>query len=196
MSIVSLADFKTYAGITGTDDDAQATLILDGISDLISRACHRRFEFGSYFETKNIDFDFIDSIEVRNPPIVSVIALTDNNTLLASTKFEIFKDEGVITLKENINSPRYYYDVGPYFTKGVGTVQIGYFGGFQDMPKTLSLFVSMVTNRIFNRVGSESKVSETIGNYSYKLSDIGSQDPEKVFTPEELLMFNMFTKLT
>jgi hypothetical protein len=194
--IVTLAQYKTYAGITGTDDDAQLTVILEGASDLIARACHRRFEFGSYFETVNIDFEFIDTVEVRNPPIVSIIALTDNNTLLASSKFEVFKDEGVITLKENINTPRYHHDVGPYFTKGVGIVQIGYFGGFQDMPASLQLLVNMFTNRIFDRVGRESIVSESIGDYSYKLSDLGSQDPEDVFNSQELLIFRMFTKMT
>lgn len=50
-ALCSLANFKTYAGIDGTDDDSRIELLIDAASDRIEKYCNRQFLTRTYTET-------------------------------------------------------------------------------------------------------------------------------------------------
>lgn len=184
--ITTLAAFKTYAGITNTTDDSQLSALLGGISDLVERYCHRKFShnvFSEKFDVWNTDED---TIQVRNPPIVSVVALTDDGALVTSDKYVIYNDEGIISIKDDtFISQSYTRD--RFFTKGKRTVHVTYWGAYEEIPDSLSLVVHMATNRLRKRIGKEDKLSEKIGDYAYTRSN----DPEGFFLPTEQVLLDM-----
>jgi hypothetical protein len=54
-ALCTLANFKTFAGITGTDDDARLEILIDAASDRIESYCGRKFASRDYSEEYNGD---------------------------------------------------------------------------------------------------------------------------------------------
>ena len=133
--IVTLADYKTYATISSTTQDAQITKLIPQITEYIKSYCGRSF----------VDFYSTDKIEVFNGgyeyfpkefPVVSV------------TKLEVSYDNGetysdltpytdwVLNIEDDsIVSP---YDGVP-FKRYINGYRITYKGGFEDYPTDLKL---------------------------------------------------------
>ncbi len=82
-----------------------------------------------------------------------------------------------------------------FFTKGPQKVEISYQAGYQTVPDSLQLVNFMMTNRFLNKVNREELISETIGNYSYRLASVSKQ-VGSVFLPEEEALLAMFTQIT
>ncbi len=149
MALVTLTNFKTYAGITVTTDDSRITLILNGVSDFINRFTHRELGWATFDEEIDIPTRHEESIRLENFPVTSVIALTDDGNLVVNTDYVLY-EEGFITLKERVNiSHRFTRD--RYFTKGPQKVEISYQAGYQTVPDSLQLVNFMVTNRFLNK---------------------------------------------
>ena len=190
--LITLESFRVYSGATVSSEDGRITAIIEGVSDLVSRYTHRDFEFNAYDEAFDIwDYD-IDVVKVRNFPIVSVVGLTDDGNLIASSKYKIYKREGVIALKERTYISQYYRR-DHFFTKGYQTVEVSYWGGHEIIPDSLQLAVKMASNRLYNEIGSEDMLSEKIGAYQYTKK---TMSPEEFFTPTEKLILNLYKPIT
>src|SRR3989304_8183218 len=138
--LVTLESFRVYSGVTISSEDGRITAVIEGVSDLVSKYIHRDLEFNAFDEYFDIeDFD-VDTIKVRNFPIVSVVGLTDNGNLVDISKYKVYKREGVIVLKERTYVSQYYRN-HDFFTKGAQTVSVSYWGGFELIPDSLQLAV-------------------------------------------------------
>lgn len=189
--LVTIESFRAYSGISVISEDSKITGIIEGVSDMVSRYCHRDFGFNAFDENFDIwDFDE-DTIHVRNYPIVSVVGLTDDGNLVDPTNYKVYKKEGIISLKERTYVSQYYRR-DHFFTKGHQTVEVSYWGGHELIPDSLQLAVKMVSNRIYNDVGSEEMLSEKIGGYSYTKKIL---NPDEFFTPTERLLLNIHRKI-
>lgn len=190
--LTGLETFKTYAGITGTSEDGKITAIIEGVSDVIEKYCHRQFSYGSYDQKWDIwDFDE-DTVQVDNWPIISVVALTDNGTAVSSDKYHIYKKEGIISLVEQTYISQHYRR-DQYFTRGHRMVSATYFGGYQDIPNALQLATKMVVSRLYNNSGKEEMESESIGDYKYVKAKV---DPDTFFLPQEKAFIDLFKAIT
>jgi len=189
---VTLESFRVYSGVTISSEDGRITAVIEGVSDLVSKYIHRDLEFNAFDEYFDIeDFD-VDTIKVRNFPIVSVVGLTDNGNLVDISKYKVYKREGVIVLKERTYVSQYYRN-HDFFTKGAQTVSVSYWGGFELIPDSLQLAVKMASNRLYSEIGNEDMLSEKIGDYQYTKKTL---NPEEFFTSTEKLILNLYKPIT
>lgn len=179
--LVGVEAFKTYAGITGSSGDDKISSIIEGVSDLIEGHCHRKFSYGSYNQWWDIrEFDEV-MVQVDNPPLISVVALTDNGTLVSSDKYDVYTGGSEIALIEQTYISQHYRR-DQYFTRGRRMVVATYFGGYQDIPKGIQLATKRITSRIYNTSGKEEMESESIGDYRYVKAKM---DPDSLFLAED-----------
>ena len=170
-SIVGLTDVKSFLGIDSTDTtyDTVLTSLIQGVSDLVREYCGRTFDYGTYNETLDIDYDFTDRIILAEYPVHSVVALTDYNTAISSDYYVLDSDLGIIKLK------RVYklYERGSiykYFRKGVAHIQVTYIAGMTpDYDEGLKLAVKTLVAEYYNTRSKIGIQSERIGNYGYTL---------------------------
>ena len=188
--LVGLDAFKSYAGITNTTgaEDENITAIIEGISDAVEKHCHRQFSYGSYDQYWDIQEWDETSVQVDNPPLVSVVALTDNGTLVSTDKYHVYTGKSKIALIEQTYISQHYRR-DQYFTRGYRKVVATYYGGFQDIPKSIQLIAKRITSRIYNSAGKEEMESETIGDYKYVRAKM---DPESLFLAEDRMLMSLY----
>ena len=104
MAIVTLAEYKTHAGITGTADDTRLQNILDEAHAALRRMCDRDLSNGFEAATRTEDYQ-TDSgeLSLREFPVSSITSITpinDDNTLgdaIDSTKYRVDARFGIVT---------------------------------------------------------------------------------------------------
>lgn len=84
-ALVTLANLKTWLGITATTDDSVLEFSIDRASDYIRRYCARNFVSARYYEWK--DTYGADRIALRNNPITNVrfVGVGGDNVLSVSS---------------------------------------------------------------------------------------------------------------
>lgn len=135
LNLVTLAEYKTYAGITSTKHDTIINFLIPRISQFVKNYCKRTF------------VDFVDTprVEIQNggtpyllvdePPILSITSLqysTDyGQTYTTLTKFTDWVDDNNII-----------YPISDLeFPKKIRGYKITYSGGYNDVPTDLALAV-------------------------------------------------------
>lgn len=104
MAIVTLAEYKTHAGITGTADDTRLQDIIDEAHAALRRMCNRDLSNGFESATRTEDYE-TDSGEIalREFPVSSVTSVSpinDDNTIgdaVDSTKYRVDLRFGLVT---------------------------------------------------------------------------------------------------
>lgn len=104
MAIVTLAEYKTHAGITGTADDTRLQNIIDEAHAALRRMCDRDLSNG--FESATRTEDYVSDsgeLALREFPLSSVTSITpinDDNTLgsaIDSTTYRVDLRFGIVT---------------------------------------------------------------------------------------------------
>ena len=169
--IVTLSDMKDYLGITSTSYDTLLNSLIEGFSDLAREYCGRTFDYDTYNETLDIDYDFMDRIILAEYPVDTVVAVTDYDTLVSSDYYYVDSDIGVIKLKESYRTTNYYtrtYST-PFFTRGLARIKVCYTAGYTPYPQGLQLAVKILVAEEYNARRKTGYQSESIGNYKYTL---------------------------
>jgi len=159
MRLTSLEKVKEFIGITDTSQDTFLGTLLDGVSDAIETDCRRAIALGTYSEKFDIEYDYTEDFLVTNSPIQSVVALTDNGTLLAETTDYYWESYGYI----------HRYPEDYYFTTGLRKVEITYVAGYDPIPDDVQLVVQKLVAQIYNTRDTGAFAQERIGDYSYSL---------------------------
>jgi len=184
--LISLANYKAYAGITGTAQDAQLTALIAQASALIRRLCGRDLANG--FEltsrTEDISGSGLNTLRVREWPITTIasISYVDANgtaTEIDSTAYRIVPNGyGLIGLLEAVNARYatrfdYSYSVTnfgwvPNWRKSIGNVRVVYTGGFSPIPLDLQSACMQAVGAMQASAGTRGSFqSESLGAYSY-----------------------------
>jgi len=98
--LVTLAEMKTYLGITGTTYDTFLTEQITLVSDVIENYCRRKFLTATYAETfYRDDFEELAPkvIETFHYPIQTITSVIEDITTLAVTDYRAQKDYGILT---------------------------------------------------------------------------------------------------
>lgn len=188
MAIITTAEYKTYAGITGTAQDAQLDVLIPGLQAELERQCGRLFDTGTY--TEYVDGSDSPTISVHNYPITSVtsVSLIDRAEAVVytydATGYKIDANAGLISRQAgglwgglsgagclNWWSPlpsNVTYQLGPAFPDGWRNIKIVYVGGYSSMPADLKLLMYDLTSTRLAQIGADlSMKSETLGHYKY-----------------------------
>lgn len=193
--LVSLADYKTLASITGTSQDARLTIILGAASAAFRRITGRDETTGweSASRTETIDGNGEDSITLRESPVTAVTSVTliaddGSETVLASTEYRVSASSGVLTRLSSAigrhvaeGGPDYvgtFWGAVPNWPAGAQNIEVVYTGGYATIPLDIQMAVARVTDTMSREAGtSPAMSSESIGGYSYtRASNIMSTD--------------------
>ena len=136
--LVSLADIKSYLGISSGDTTYDAFLTAQGqlISDTIEAYCNRKFEVATYTQKfYNDEFGMIvKSISTFHYPLKTVTSVTEDTVAL--TDFRIHFPSGKLT------------NLLGFFSRGVKEVEVIYQAGYDVIPTPIqSVLLNLVQER-------------------------------------------------
>jgi len=191
--LVTLADFKSYAGITLSTWDTEIEDALDSVSEAVRSFTGRTLAITYYSEVKDVDYTWEQIFLVKQWPLHSVVALTCDDTLVQPTDYH-FWENGKVALKGAGKKylrgvEAYTVELGTYFTKGIATLEITYQAGYEVIPKDIQFVIKRETNRVLKEVDREKFISEKIGDYSYKQKDIADG-----FMPDTLAVLKRYQR--
>lgn len=194
MPLDSVANYKTWAGITGTALDTRIGLAIASAQELLERACGRPaggFESATW--TQDFDSEGWESIQLPCAPVTSItsVSLRDgsgNLSALGASEYD-FDAAGRLHLLGGVNLDRWApgraaawnLDVGtqgggaygrtsrePGFPAGFKAVRVVYVGGYSAIPADLLQLVREMTAETLAAQGNDPTMqAESIGAYSY-----------------------------
>lgn len=207
MAIATLAEVKEYLSIpvTNTAQDSRLQIILEAsiawinnrFSDyglLIERDKTDRTElhdggfvtgvsfFPHFRHQQQFHFDVpkdlpTDHIFLKRRPVASVTGLFesragkdqvfDSTTEILAEDFVVIPDQGLIRLLSGLR-----------FDQGFQSIQVVYKAGFSPVPSDIKLAVLIAIDQFVSKTGTGSLKSERLGEYSYTLKDIESQEAD------------------
>ena len=148
--LITLQQYKDFAGLTGVTMDARINVIIDSVSELVKNYCGTSF-VDDYSSNKTEYFDIHDSETTRvmldEGPINTVSSVSEREsqadayvTLItensdSSGKYEYIVDtmtDSIIRTNENIDKA---------FPKGRKAVKVVYTAGYSSCPEDLKLAI-------------------------------------------------------
>ena len=159
MRLTSLDKVKEFLGLTDTSQDSLLGTLLDGVSDAIETDCRRAIALGTYSEKLDILEDYTEDFMVANYPVRSVVALTDNGTLMVDVTNYYWETQGYF----------HRYPEDYYWTTGLRKVEITYTAGYATIPDDIQLLAQKLVAQVYNSLGTGGFESERIGDYSYRV---------------------------
>jgi len=165
--LVGLTDTMGYLGlgnVAGTTQDLIVDLINRG-SKIIESYCNRTFAAFTYTEEIDVNDEFMDTLILKQYPIISVVALTDYTTVVESNYYVVYADDGIVKLSSLYES---LYGYNKYFTQGYQYAKITYRAGYEAMPQDLGQACIELVQFLYNERTDTGFESEKIGDYSYR----------------------------
>ena len=212
-TLISLADYKTYAGISGTAQDTVLTLLLGMASTMIRQACERDLTTGFESASRTFYANGADMAAIMVPErpitVLTSVAWMDesgNATLYDATDYTYDADAGIVTLQYPVTS-RFTgsglsgvnrsgwsafntvndgqgWTESPSFGAGTRNIRIVYTGGYATIPTDLQLACAMVVDTLNSRRGADTlKKAETIGQYSYTRDNLVNTTTGQILGP-------------
>ena len=176
MALAALFEVKDGLGITGTDDDAQITALLEPVSALIEREAGRAFSSATVTE-RHAGGDA--TIALRRWPVASITTVTDKATgnVLASDQYELEGETGLLrrlSIGSQWASGRSRQIV--YLREDVPVLrwEIIYVGGPATAPEDIKLALYKAIGASITGSGMAGLISEKDGDYSYVRSAMAS----------------------
>ena len=166
--LVSLADVKTFMGITGTDSDDVLNLIISQVDQYVKTYTKRDLESAVIADEEHTTDGQTNLYLVDEAPITVAPVITFDGDAVDSDEYDVFNDEGLIVFKS----------VPSYATK---KLLISYTGGFVTIPLDLQMAVTKIVAGVFNNRKATSGVkSEKLGDYAIAYGDSGASDIDAV----------------
>lgn len=161
--LVTLANVKTYLGITDSTEDANLSALITQMSAAAESYCSRKFSSTSYV-------DYIDGgskvLLTRYYPLVSVTSILDTyNDNAAVTLGDLDIDLVTGEIRISITSTDLNV-LGLYWASGKRRWKATYYYGSSTVPEDVKRAVIMMVSDA-RAVKSSALASETIGDYSY-----------------------------
>lgn len=133
--LITRNEYKTYAGISSTNHDAEIDLLIPKVSQLVKTYCRRGF-VDFYDETKTEIFrGGFGSLILSESPVVQVISVEKSTNYGQSyTKLTKFTDW--------VQDGDFIVSVDPRgFEPLLNGYRVNYFGGYETVPQDLKLAV-------------------------------------------------------
>lgn len=197
MAIVTLSDYKTWAGITGTGDDTRLQVVIDSAHAALRRYCGRSLTNGFESATRTEDYlSDTGELQLREWPVTSITSITpidaSNNlgTAIDSTAYRVDLRTGIVTLND-AESGRYFYDDDEYLVSGgwgtipnFGRVRIVYVSEAAAADLEMALYKTI--DGVYAGIRRDATIaSESLGNWStsYRSADEGIAAQNALLSP-------------
>ena len=184
-TLISLANYKVWAGISGTGEDTKLTLMLEAASAEIRRWCGRNLTngFESATRTENYDGTNGPTIQLIEWPITSITSVAERtadgtSTTLAATTYRVQATTGILSRVDvergrftgynNVGGIDAVWGIDPNFIDGFQNIVVVYVGGYSTIPSDLQVACAKLTDMSRATAGANLALnSESIGQYSY-----------------------------
>jgi len=190
--LVSLSDYKTYAGISVTTYDTQLTALLTAASAMVRRWCGRDETngFESAARTEKYDGTGVNSITLNERPVASIASVSwiDSSGTATAIDAEAYKFDvnGTLYLWNSRSGPggaigdygmsAYTFDVRPNWGEEPRSIQVVYTAGYATIPADLQYVVKRIVDGMW---------ADTASNPGMKSESTGAQSYTRA-TPAEL----------
>lgn len=173
-SLLTLAELKTYLGVTTSDNDSLYELLINNVTDYIEKYCGRRFAETSYTDEKHDGHDF-NKLVLKQYPVNSTESFSIKERLyiggtfseITSTDYVVDYNRGII---ERVDS----------FEEGTQNYAVTYTAGYSTIPNDLKQaaldLISGMLDLSKSAVKTGNIQSETLGDHSVTFADITSQN--------------------
>ena len=148
--LITLQQYKDFAGLTGVTMDARINVIIDSVSELVKNYCGTSF-IDDYSSAKTEYFDIQDNVTTRvmldEGPINTVTSVSERDsqadpyvTLITENSDSSGKYEYIVdTMTDSII--RTNEDVDKAFPRGRKAVKVIYTAGYSSCPDDLKLAI-------------------------------------------------------
>jgi len=137
--LVSLANMKTYLGISGTTYDAFLTEQLTLISDVVEAYCRRTFTETDYIQTYyGDDCEATRHLQTFQFPLIAVASVEQDDVELDADEYRIHLPTGTLTRKSG------------YFLTNEVTV-VTYTAGYEIIPTPVQAVVKSLVEERYNK---------------------------------------------
>lgn len=166
INLVSLAEVKTYLGVTTVNDDQLLSDLIASVSAFIRHKTHRTFEEASYTESHS-GGNYLLILDHR--PIVSVASITDtdDSETVDAANYVLFNDEGMVARIDDNGDRTKWAD-------GWRRFEVTYTAGYSLSPDTIPDDVKMAAKMLigarYQRRNGDLQ-SEDIDGYSYTIKE-------------------------
>ena len=134
-NLITKQDYKTYAGISSTNQDAEIDLLIPKVSELVKSYCRRSFiDYVDEARTEVFEGGF-GSLLLKESPVIQVISvelsINYGQTYTKLTKFTDWVQTG-----------DYVIGISPEgFKPYINGYKVSYFAGYETVPEDLKLAV-------------------------------------------------------
>lgn len=190
LNLVTLSEYKTYASITSTTQDAQLTAIITGTSNLVKQICRRSFV--DYVNDSKVEvFKGGPYLNLKETPVIAVgsleYSLDYGNTyteLVEFTDYATDNETGQIVPIRSLNYyPDYYdgtstamrYNPVAEFPRRINGYRVTYNCGYEVLPYDLRLAVMDLITYYFKQEWAV-KASRATGSSTTQIDYIMNTD--------------------
>ncbi len=165
MEFITVAEVKTYLGITGTGEDDNLTTIVASVNAFIPQYTNRTFDLTTY-TAELYDGPGHAALHLKNYPIVS-ISLIEVETVEVEERTDVGEIGYYI---KDLSSGIIYNN--NLWDRGRGNTEVTYVAGYADadaLPADLKHACLELASFFRNMKGKSGVASESLGSYSYSL---------------------------
>lgn len=185
MAIITRANYKTYAGISGTAFDSQLDVIIAAVEDAARRKLGRNMSDGLESATRTEDYEEpTASLQLREFPLTSVTSITpinDDNSLgdaIDSDTYNVDLRTGIVKLNGAYNGRTFYDDdngprTGWGWVPAFGRVRVVYVSAAAESDLVLALY-RMVDGSFASIKMNPAIQSQSVGQWSITYRDAAS----------------------
>ena len=197
MAIVTLSQYKVWAGISGTADDTRLQVVIDAVHAAVRRYCGRALTNG--FETATRTEDYVSDsgeLQLKEWPVTSITSITPidtSNTLgtaFDSSAYRVDLPTGIVTLN-SAEAGRYFYDDDEHLVDGGwgwvpkwGRVRVVYVNDAAAADVEMALYKTI--DGVYAGIRRDSGVaSQSVGNWSisYRSAEEGIAAQNALLAP-------------
>lgn len=180
--LASLAQFKVYASISGSAQDAKINALLAAASDIVRRLCDADFTSVARTEYHSGRDNFLKTyVTLGSRPVESL------DTISIRCGHDDYVDSDVTC-----------YDLNPdrgtlhgRFPRGIRNVKVVYTGGYAVVPDSVQQATMMIAKALLDATANDSTLqAEKIGDYSY--SKFAGEGGDVVISPAARAMLAPF----
>lgn len=164
MSLITKEEFKVFASITDDSEDEILQIYIDAAEEFIKNYCNRTFE-ETVYTNELYDGPGTPCLVVDDYPILSVEEILEYDEVVSS--ISDLDDDGYY-IKNNRPYGIYH---SLCWSAGRDTIKVSYTAGYSSIPSDLKLAAFLVTSYFRNMSTKQGIRGESLGSYSYSLSN-------------------------
>lgn len=173
MAVITATEYKTWAGIGGTDLDTWLAAVIAQAQDFAERWCDRNFE--SAERTEYYDGHGGETIQLRSTPVTAISSVSYiSGVSSGAATYTAYATDSYWVDSTGILSRYSAFDAWDeagdraIWPEGVRNIKVVYTGGWSTIPEGLKLAVFHLIDYLKDLRGkSPGLQSESMGNYSY-----------------------------